>query len=63
MLLALWDLCEVRWFYFSVCCKVNVNPALGENSKEPSSWTISTEASFNDDSNEKTLNVNNICQQ
>ena len=34
-----------------------MNSALGENSKEPSSSTISTEASFNDDSNEKTLNI------
>ena len=45
------------------CGDSNVTPALGENSKEPSSSTISTEASFNDDSNEKTLNVNKVCQQ
>ena len=41
----------------------DVNSALGENSKEPSSSTVSTEASFNDDSNEKTLKVIKVCQQ
>ena len=40
-----------------------VNSALGENSKERSSSIISTEASFNDESNEDTLNVNKVCQQ
>ena len=34
-----------------------MNSASGKNSKEPSSSTISTEASFNGDSNEETLNV------
>ena len=37
--------------------KGDVNLALGETSKGPSSPTISTEASFNDVSNEKTFNV------
>ena len=37
-----------------------MNSALGEVYKEPSSKTISTEASFNGDSNEETLNVNEI---
>ena len=41
--------------------KVNLNSALGENSREPSSSTISTEASFNDKGNNETLNVNNVC--
>ena len=34
-----------------------------ENSKEPSSSTISTEASINDDSNEETLNINQQLQK
>ena len=51
----------MKWFYFSV--KGDLNSALGENSKEPSSSTISTGASFNDDSNEETLNINNVCQK
>ena len=38
-----------------------MNSASGKNSKEPSSSTISTEASFNGDSNEETLNVNKTC--
>ena len=38
--------------------KGDVNLALGETSKEPSSPTISTEASFNDVLNEETLNLN-----
>ena len=33
-----------------------MNSASGENWKEPSSSTLSTEASFNDDSNEEILN-------
>ena len=41
----------------------DVNSALGENSKEPSSSTVTTEASFDDDSNEETLNVFKVCQQ
>ena len=45
------------------CCKVDGNSALWEISKEPSSSTISTEASFDDDSNEKTVNVNKVCRQ
>ena len=43
--------------------KVNVNSALRENSKEHSSSTTSTEASFGDGWNEKTLNINTACQQ
>ena len=39
-------------------CKSDVNSASGENWKEPSSSTISTETSFNGDSDEETLNVN-----
>ena len=44
-------------------CKSDVNLALGENSKELSSPIALTEASFNDDSKEKTLNVNKVSQQ
>ena len=40
-----------------------MNSVLGENSKDPSSSTISTEVSFNDNSNEETLNINKVCQQ
>ena len=39
-----------------------MNSALGENLKKPSSSAISTEASFNDDSNEETVNINKVCQ-
>ena len=40
-----------------------MNSASGENWKEPSPSTISTESSFNGDSNEETLNVNKpYCQ-
>ena len=42
-------------------CKGGVNSASGENWKEPSSFTISTEALFYGDSNEETLNVNKAC--
>ena len=63
MVLTLWQLCKAQWFYFSVCCKFNLNSALLENWKESSSRTISTETSFNDDCNGKTLNVNKVCQQ
>ena len=49
----------MKWFYFSV--KGDLNSALGENSKEPSSSTISTETLFNEDSNKETLNVNKVC--
>ena len=42
-------------------CKGGVNSASGENWKEPSSLTISTEALFYGDSNEETLNVNKAC--
>ena len=38
-----------------------MNSASGENWKEPSSSTISTEESFNGDSNEEFLNVNKTC--
>ena len=40
------------WMY-----KGELNSASGENWKEPSSSTISTEALFNGDSNEDTLNI------
>ena len=40
-----------------------MNSALGENAKEPSSSKVSTEAPFNDNSHEKTLNVNKVYQQ
>ena len=40
-----------------------MNSVLGENLKEPSSSVISTELSFNDGSNEKTLNINYVRQQ
>ena len=53
LFLTLWQSCEVQWLYVSVCCKVNVNLALGENSKEPSSSATLTEASFDDVCNEK----------
>ena len=43
--------------------KGDVYSDLRENWKEPSSSTISTEALLNDDSNEETLNINNVCQQ
>ena len=36
----------------------DVNSALGETSKEPSSSTMSTEASFNNAFSEETLNLN-----
>ena len=39
----------------------DLRPVLGENSKEPLLSTISTEASFNGDSNKETLHVNKIC--
>ena len=55
---ALVSLARVMWTY-----EGEVNSALGETSKEPSSSTISIEASFNDNSNEETLNVNKVCQQ
>ena len=40
-----------------------MNYASGENWKEASSSTISTEASFNGDSNGETLNVNKTYRQ
>ena len=40
-----------------------MDSASGENWKEPSSSTISTEASCNGDSNEEALNVNKTCLQ
>ena len=39
----------------------DVNSVSGENWKEPSSSTISTEASSISDSNEETLNLNKTC--
>ena len=47
---------RVMWTY-----KSDVNSSSGENWKEPSSSAISTEASFNSDSHEETLNVNKTC--
>ena len=44
-------------------CKGDANSASGENSIEPSSSAISTETSFNDDSNKETLNVNKVCHR
>ena len=52
---------EVRWFYFSVFSKVDVNVegdaklALGEFSEEPSLSKISTDVSFDDDVMKKLL--------
>ena len=43
--------------------KCNATSTSEENWEEPSSSTISTEASFNDDSNENTLNANKFCWQ
>ena len=40
-----------------------MNSASGENWKEPWSSTISTEASFNGDSNEENVNVNKTSWQ
>ena len=39
----------------------DVNSVSGENWKEPSSSTISAEASFNSDNNDETVNVNKTC--
>ena len=41
--------------------KGDLNSALWKNSNEPSSSRISTEASFNDDSNKENINVNKVC--
>ena len=43
--------------------KGDVNSASGENWKQPLTSTISTEALFNGDSSEETLNVNKTCWQ
>ena len=40
-----------------------MNSSSGENRKQTSSSTISTEASFNGDSNAETLNINETCWQ
>ena len=48
---------------FSISCKSDVNSALGENSKETSSITNSTEGLLKDDSNKETSNANKVCQQ
>ena len=55
----------MRWFCFSVCWtyKCDLNSALGENSKETVSSAISTEALFNDNNNEETLNIGKVCQK
>ena len=47
---------KVIWTY-----KVGVYSASGENWKQPSSSTKSTEASFNENSKEETLKVNKTC--
>ena len=39
-------------------CKSDINSALGENSKEPSSSAVSAEASFDAESSKEALNVN-----
>ena len=49
---------RVMWTY-----KSDVNSSSGENRKETSSSTISTEASFNGDINAETLNINETCWQ
>ena len=46
----------MMWTY-----KSDMNSASWENWLEPSTSTISTEASFNGDSNEETLSVNKTC--
>ena len=56
--LAMSQLYEVWWFYFSVCCKADGNSSLRKNWKESSSSIISTEVSFDNNSNVKTFNVN-----
>ena len=43
--------------------KCGVNSASGENWKEHSSSTISTEGSFNGNGKEETLDVNKTCLQ
>ena len=40
-----------------------MNSSLEETSKELSSSTLSKEASFDDDSNEETLNIDKVCQE
>ena len=49
---------KVIWTY-----KGGVYSVWGENWKEPSSSTKSTEASFNEKSKEETLKVNKTCWQ
>ena len=39
-------------------CKSDINSALEENAKEPSSSAVSAEASFDDESSKEALNVN-----
>ena len=46
-----------------LCCKVDVNSTLRENSRKSSSSSLSTLASLDDDSDEKTVNVNKVCRQ
>ena len=48
---------RVMWTY-----KGNVNSALGENLKKTSSSAISTDTSFNDSSNQETLNGSKVYQ-
>ena len=52
------SIAKVMWTY-----KCDANSASGENWKELSSSAISPEGSFNDNSNEETLNVNKTCWQ
>ena len=60
MFLTLWQLCEVRLFYFSFSCKFDVNSALRKNSEQSLSSIVPTEASFGWWYNEETLNINKV---
>ena len=62
MLLKQWANEKKKMIHFYEKTKKN-KTVLGQNSKEPSSSTISTEASINDDSNEETLNINQQLQK
>ena len=57
------DCAAVSFVMVMWTCMGDVNSASGRNSKEPSSSTLSREASFNGDNNEETLNINKVCQQ
>ena len=58
MFSTLWHLYEIL-IYLSVFCKVDMNLTLRENSKGPSSSTISIEPLYKEDSNEKRNFVSN----